>query len=174
MKPQRNLVYCPSAKKHKQLFQSEKEAMAFIKYNSEEIKEATGKDIGRCYYCDFCLGWHITSTSESSKKFFTLRDKRINQAIDTHSKEIEEIKSLSKCIDIRIRKILDCLRHDDIKEAETLLEICELDSSEINRIGGHFLKSNRSERKISKIKDKIQSKKESLNLTTSEQTSYQD
>ena len=40
MKPQRNLVYCPSAKKHKQLFQSEKEAMAFIKYNSEEIKEA--------------------------------------------------------------------------------------------------------------------------------------
>lgn len=34
-----------------------------------EIKEATGKDIGRCYYCDFCLGWHITSASESSKHF---------------------------------------------------------------------------------------------------------
>ena len=64
MKPIRNRVYCTDCKGTKMLFPSEKKAMNFIRFNADEIMEETGKAPVRCYYCESCAGWHITSNSK--------------------------------------------------------------------------------------------------------------
>ena len=61
MKPTKNKVFCIGCKHHKMLFDSQSKADNFIKFNSDEIAEQTGKAPSRSYYCSFCCGWHITS-----------------------------------------------------------------------------------------------------------------
>ena len=40
------------------LFESEAKANRFLQFNSENFK---GKMPLRAYYCDACMGWHVTS-----------------------------------------------------------------------------------------------------------------
>lgn len=61
MKPTKNRYYCAESGRTKMLFETEKKANAFIKFNSEEIEEITGFAPKRSYYCDSCGGWHLTS-----------------------------------------------------------------------------------------------------------------
>ncbi|TDQ79787.1 hypothetical protein [Sphingobacterium yanglingense] len=64
MKPSKSRYYCPEAQRHKILFESEKKAEDFIRYNNEEIRKATGYAPVRSYQCIACDGWHVTSSSE--------------------------------------------------------------------------------------------------------------
>lgn len=43
------------------LFETEKEANNFIRFNKEEIEAESGFSPKRSYYCLFCDGWHTTS-----------------------------------------------------------------------------------------------------------------
>ena len=61
MKPVKNRVLCKECGRTKMLFESEKKALNFIKFNSEEIKESKGRAPVRAYFCEFCGGWHVTS-----------------------------------------------------------------------------------------------------------------
>lgn len=47
------------------LFETQKKADTFIKFNSEEIKEENGFCPTRSYFCIACNGWHVTSHAEN-------------------------------------------------------------------------------------------------------------
>lgn len=55
----KNRVWCPDCGKPKMLFDSEKAAERFIKFNGEELIDDISKL--RVYYCPGCCGYHITS-----------------------------------------------------------------------------------------------------------------
>lgn len=62
IKPTKNRFFCPACGKNKMLFSTEKAANNFLKYNQAELIELYGKAPVRAYYCDVCMGWHLTST----------------------------------------------------------------------------------------------------------------
>lgn len=68
MKPTKNKVFCRDCNRPKMLFPSEEKALNFIKFNSEEIAEESEKVPVRAYFCDFCNGWHVTSSETYSWK----------------------------------------------------------------------------------------------------------
>lgn len=57
----KNRIMCPDCGRPKMLFESEREAERFIKWNSDDIKH--GEKL-RPYYCPACCGWHITHHKE--------------------------------------------------------------------------------------------------------------
>ena len=61
MKPKRNKVFCTDSHRTKIVFETEKKAENFIRFNADEMIEETGKAPVRCYYCASCGGWHVTS-----------------------------------------------------------------------------------------------------------------
>lgn len=58
MKPTKNRIFCNECRRRKMLFESEAKANRFLQFNSENFK---GKMPLRAYYCDACMGWHVTS-----------------------------------------------------------------------------------------------------------------
>ena len=42
MKPNKNIVYCTDCNRRKMLFETEKKADNFMKFNNDEIEEETG------------------------------------------------------------------------------------------------------------------------------------
>lgn len=66
MRP-KNRVYCIAGGRSKMLFETEKKALTFIKFNKDEIEEETGYAPIRAYYCDVCFGWHVTHIPDGSK-----------------------------------------------------------------------------------------------------------
>jgi hypothetical protein len=61
MKPSKNRIYCRDSGKQKMLFETEKKANTFIRFNSEEIESESGYSPIRSYHCIVCNGWHVTS-----------------------------------------------------------------------------------------------------------------
>ena len=64
MKPTKNRFFCKDCRKIKMLFDTEKKAENFIKFNSEEIELETGFKPERSYFCIACNGWHLTHKKE--------------------------------------------------------------------------------------------------------------
>jgi hypothetical protein len=60
MKPTKNKVFCNNCNRAKMLFETEKKAENFIRFNKDEIEAETGIVPQRAYYCLFCGGWHVT------------------------------------------------------------------------------------------------------------------
>ena len=65
MKPTKNKVYCRECGRTKMLFEEERQALNFLKFNSSEFDDKT--PIRACY-CDACFGWHLTSREGESYK----------------------------------------------------------------------------------------------------------
>lgn len=65
MKPTKNKIFCNDCGRVKMLFETEKKANNFIKFNKEEIEMESGVAPQRSYFCLFCGGWHITSIKEN-------------------------------------------------------------------------------------------------------------
>jgi hypothetical protein len=68
MKPTKNKVFCNNCNRAKMLFETEKKAENFIRFNKEEIEAESGVVPQRAYYCLFCGGWHITHYKEKRGK----------------------------------------------------------------------------------------------------------
>ena len=64
MKPTKNRVFCKDCGRSKMLFETEKKATTFIKFNGEDIEKESGFKPERSYFCTFCGGWHVTSKKE--------------------------------------------------------------------------------------------------------------
>ena len=58
MKPTKNKVFCRECGRTKMLFEDEKQALTFIKFNSNNFDDRSPI---RAYYCEACFGWHVTS-----------------------------------------------------------------------------------------------------------------
>lgn len=67
MKPTKNWMYCRDSNRKKILFESEKKANNFIKFNAEEIKSQSGYCPTRSYFCITCGGYHTTSKTNEPK-----------------------------------------------------------------------------------------------------------
>ena len=65
---------CPDCGKPKMLFDTEKKALDFIRWNSMEI---SGGEKLHPYYCNACCGWHITHVEHRSE-YDTRMDERIS------------------------------------------------------------------------------------------------
>ena len=116
MKPSKSRVYCPECGRQKILFETEKKALNFIKFNSEEIEEESGRAPIRAYYCEFCGGWHVTSSPyySESKTSANAFIKAYNQDIQTTSIKSEEAsleEQIQKQVDSSI-EILQKLSYD--------------------------------------------------------------
>ena len=62
MKPKKNNLFCIDCGRPKMLFETEKKAQNFIKYNGNDIlREGQTIDDIRVYYCPSCCGYHITT-----------------------------------------------------------------------------------------------------------------
>lgn len=175
MKPIRNYVFCYGCRKTKILFESKSKADNFIRYNSKEIKEENGKAPVRSYYCELCSGFHITSNpsiKEGEDKDYNdyLRIKKI----EAYSKEVSEIKKKSKALCERLEKVHFLLNFGMIAEAEDLLDICNLDLSELAEFnfkgGGKLITYSKRVEKMTNllqvVKDFVKSKDEVHDIAT--------
>lgn len=106
MKPIKSRIYCPECGRQKILFETEKKALNFIKFNSEEIEEESGRAPIRAYYCEFCGGWHVTSSTHysESKTSANAFIKAYNQDI-----QITSIKSEKASLEEQIQKQVDSI-----------------------------------------------------------------
>lgn len=80
------------------LFEEEKQAINFLKFNAEEYE---GKAPMRTYYCNACMGWHITS-KEGESYINPMVDEVINQyrgLLGTYSENVIKMSNtvLSEC-----------------------------------------------------------------------------
>lgn len=76
-------VYCRVIRRSKILFETEKKAENYIKFNAEEIKSNGGVAPVRAYFCEVCGGWHVTHKRYNSGSV----DKKIKKFIDSHRGE---------------------------------------------------------------------------------------
>ena len=91
-------MFCRECNRPKMLFDEENQALNFLKFNTEEYD---GKAPMRAYYCNACMGWHITS-KEGESYTNPLVDKVINQyrgLLGTYSEEVIKMSNtvLSEC-----------------------------------------------------------------------------
>lgn len=63
MKPTKNRVFCNECRRPKMLFETEKKALLFMKFNNEEIASENDIVPTRAYFCEACGGWHLTHFS---------------------------------------------------------------------------------------------------------------
>ena len=73
MKP-KNRVMCPDCGRQKMLFETERKAQDFIRWNSEDMRN--GESL-RPYHCKACCGWHITHVGHR-EEYDTRMDERIS------------------------------------------------------------------------------------------------
>lgn len=103
MKPNKSKRYCIDGGRTKILFETEKKAMNFIKFNADEIKAESGYCPSRAYYCIPCGGYHITSRKVDNNDYFQQRDRMMQELYDerlekqnAHYKRMELQKISSK------------------------------------------------------------------------------
>lgn len=125
MKPTKSKVFCRDCERSKMLFETEKKADNFIKFNKEEIEAESGYAPQRSYYCLFCGGWHLTSIKDKiglSKKEQILKQKRLD-------KEKSKVTKLLSQEDSKIQNIIRNKRRSEIlKGLES--EIKEMDDAQ--------------------------------------------
>lgn len=69
------------------LFETKAKAYNFIKFNSSEIMEESGKAPIRSYYCEICGGYHVTSNnSKTHAEWLDNRDKVLAEEVDRRVK----------------------------------------------------------------------------------------
>lgn len=103
MKPTKNKVFCKDCGKTKMLFETQKKADNFIKFNQEEILTDAGFAPQRSYFCVFCGGWHTTHLKEEfgkSKKEIILENYLTEKAKKTvpNTPEIDKKEKRIKII----------------------------------------------------------------------------
>ena len=81
MKP-KNRIMCPDCGRQKMLFETEKEAQTFLKFNGDAVNP-DGKREMRVYYCPACCGYHISSHNYKGN------NTRTDKLIERYRKESE-------------------------------------------------------------------------------------
>ena len=130
MKPSKNKIFCRDCGKQKQVFETEKKADNFIKFNSNDIELENGYAPKRSYFCIACGAWHITSNeNEFQGKSFTEKvlekytiKREINQKLQIiESQKKQEINQKLLIIENKINDLLKKqYGNDNLKYKEIL------------------------------------------------------
>ena len=101
MKPTKCKVFCNDCNRTKMLFETEKKAETFIKFNNDNGEFEKGYSPSRSYYCISCCGYHVTSKPQNqnikSKTALVLERYEVVKEKDRLNKEkIEQRKIESK------------------------------------------------------------------------------
>ena len=136
MKPNKSFVYCTNSNRRKMLFETEKKAENFMKFNNEEIKKESGYSPQRSYYCMFCDGWHITS--KEKQLTLTTKEKLVKRYIQEHQRQNIENRDISIKIDILKCEITDFSKKKiifpDRYNHKTGMRLSNDEIKEINRL----------------------------------------
>ena len=126
MKPTKNRIFCKDCGKPKMLFETEKKADTFIKFNSDEIEQESGYKPERSYFCIYCGGWHVTSIRD----YLEIKSKT-EILLDKYKEEKEK-----KAILQQERSIIRLKKQEELKKILSSLEneIYKLQSLELNSI----------------------------------------
>jgi hypothetical protein len=109
MKPTKNKVFCKNCDRTKMLFETERKADNFIKFNSEEIHEETGYSPQRSYYCLFCGGWHVTSLKE---KMGLSKKEQLFEEIQQQKKGNPKEPQIQQSVNAENQEKYDAIRYD--------------------------------------------------------------
>jgi hypothetical protein len=131
MKPTKSKIYCFDCGRHKILFESEKKAETFMKFNNEEIETESGYSPNRAYYCISCNGWHVTSGEKRNVKSKTeivldlYREEAAEKKKRTESRVSEhlELKKILNSIDELIKSVDDIKNNGSVTESLEILNI---------------------------------------------------
>ena len=121
MKPIKNQIFCVACGRPKMLFETKAKADNFIKFNSSEIMEESGKAPIRSYYCEICGGYHVTSNnSKTHAEWLDIRDKVLAEEVDRRVKA--NLKPKSKGAKENKLDILEQLEQSDILMTKGMLD----------------------------------------------------
>ena len=93
MKPTKNKVFCVAVQRFKMLFENEKKAENFMKFNNEQIEIESGYSPKRSYFCTSCGGWHLTSMHQ---KIGLSKNEQILEQLIEQNQKMPTIKAEKK------------------------------------------------------------------------------
>jgi hypothetical protein len=167
MKPTKNRVFCYDCGRQKMVFETERKANTFIKFNSDEIEIETGHAPTRGYFCIACNGWHVTSKNEvlniKSKTEIVLEEfeqKRKLEEIrrkEIQIKKKEELKILINEIQNKIDNIKKSLDQKDecFKLLKNTFDAIERAKGTKERFKGSLKKIKKAESELNLLSEKL-------------------
>jgi hypothetical protein len=160
MKPTKSKVFCVECKRYKMLFETEKKADTFMKFNSIDIELETGYSPTRSYYCVYCGGYHVTSKAKISINSYGVnldsysihKQKIISSIIRNNSspKLNERLYDLEQ----ELKDINNLLLEDKISDMFSLLEKCFYTLENIKKVKGYKKRKTNIEVTLNNIKEK--------------------
>ena len=128
MRPTKNRIFCAASRRPKMLFETEAEALAFIRFNSNDILKESSRTPVRCYYCQLCGGYHVTSNpSKTDAKRMDERDKAMAKEIDEIIKVKNNEKPSMLSISENMERANKLMTSGNLVEVERLLMKCQSD-----------------------------------------------
>lgn len=118
----KNRVLCPDCGREKMLFETEKKANLFIKYNWESLTD--DKDKLRIYYCPACCGYHISSHKYKGDNCNT--ERLINNYNKDKRLDFEFFSLRDDCLlkNFKARKeFLKYVKSADVKNVKTIQRV---------------------------------------------------
>lgn len=121
MKPTKNRYYCRNCGRTKMLFDTEKRALTFMKFNNDDIKKETGVIPQRTYFCEACGGWHLTHRTDEWNGP-TPTEIAINEMRKAHSNSTMD-PELANFISMQLNKIYSYEKMSKPILANLLIEV---------------------------------------------------
>lgn len=168
MRPTRNQHKCPGCGYHKMVFNTFKEALRFMRFNSQEVKEENGKCPVRAYYCHDCKAYHLTSKLHTRSRKDLVR--RFGEIEGSYLHQtLTELTSKRTNIPFALRKLLKRLRHD-LKFPVIRVDKCLGQISDLERyFGAIFMVECEDYREMQELHVKFQELKNLFEAKKSEQ-----
>lgn len=156
MKPVKNHIFCLGCNRPKIAFESKEKANNFIKFNSSEILEQTGKAPIRSYFCTFCSSWHVTSNKSTvAGEKLDYRDAHLISKLTSFERTKQSFKSLMATFISRLEEVEIELILCDFNKAEGLLELCDLDIYEMDKLNCYKDKVKKAQQRIDKVHNEL-------------------
>lgn len=165
MKPTKSRVYCRDGGRMKILFETEKKAETFIKFNSEEIEAQAGYSPNRSYYCIICNGWHVTSKKEDvnikSKtetvlRFYTEEKARRQKAAEIRKSNSQELRRRLDKIEQIIASLATLQQYKQLGRGIDMLNTAFEELSKVKTIVGSVNRKKIVEAKLTFLRKQIE------------------
>lgn len=135
MKPTRNKHFCNGCGHTKILFESQSKADNFIKFNGESILEETGRMPVRSYYCEFCGGYHVTSSDSSEVgERLNRRDHKVMDEVILLKNSRKDLNKLSNELQQKLAQIRRLIINWQKEVAQEQLQPCLLELEMIQKM----------------------------------------